>query len=146
MRTALGIVAIACTACGCQAQTSEAATQIESDARIQELELATRTKRDPESWYLLAAYCSEKAIDATLPRAVARSYVLRGLEADDRALAMNADYYDATFLKSVLLRQRAGYENDASVRRRLAAEADQYSARAAEIAKKMQPRPAPGRR
>ena len=143
MRKALGVVAIACTAFGWHASIVHAAPQIESDARVQELERATRTKRDPESWYLLAAYCSEKSNDATLPRSVARDYVIRGLEADDRALAMNGDYYNALLLKSVLLRQRVQYERDPSVRIRLAAQADHYSARAAEIARRMKPRPAP---
>ena len=115
--------------------------QVESDDQVKRLELAASARTNPELWYLLAEYCSEKANDASLSRTVARSYVIRGLEADDRALAMNGDYLAATRLKSVLLRQRMKYERDASLLKRLAAEADRYSTRADEIAERAnQPR------
>jgi hypothetical protein len=142
MRNALGAVAIVCTL---HAPAIHAAPQIESDPKVQELEQAANTKRDPESWYFLAAYCLEKSNETALPTSVARAYVIRGLEADDRALAMNGDYYEAVVLKSVLLRQRVKHENDPYVRAWLDSEAAIYSFRAAEIAKKMQPRVGPPR-
>jgi hypothetical protein len=137
MREVLDVVVITVTASALATSTALAAPQIEWDPKIQQFEIAAKAQLNPERWYLLAEYCSQKANDTTLPKGVARDYVIRALEADDRALGMNQDYYDAILLKSVLLRQRVHYEEDPSVRRRLAAEADVYSARADDLQQRM---------
>ena len=92
--------------------------------------------KNPETWFILAEWLSEQAKDANLPSDAARTLVLRGLEVNEQALALNPDYYRALNLKAALLRQRVTSENDASVRKKLIAEADGYSAKAAEIAKR----------
>ena len=92
--------------------------------------------KNPETWFILAEWLSEQAKDSTLPADAARTLVLRGLEVNEQALALNPDYYGALNLKAALLRQRATSEKDPSVRKKLIAEADGYSAKAAEIAKR----------
>jgi hypothetical protein len=97
---------------------------------------ATNEPNNPESWYTLAKYCSDKAQnDAKLSRDMAQKYVMRGLEVDDRALLLNPVYYEALTLKDVLLRQRAGFEKDPAVRKNLIAEADAIRAKAAKLLK-----------
>lgn len=93
---------------------------------------ATREPSNPESWYTLAKLYSEKVQkDAHLPRDLAKKYVMRGLEVESKALAINPDYYEALSLKDILLRQRAQYEKEPGVRKMLIAEADVYRALAA---------------
>src|SRR5690348_5908690 len=89
---------------------------------------------NPERWYDLATLYLEKVQkDRALSRAAARKYVLQGLEFTSRALMFNAKYYEALDLKDALLRQQAGYETDAAVRKKLIAEADTFKATAAKI-------------
>ena len=97
--------------------------------------------KNPETWFILAEWLSQQAKDATLPSDAARTLVLRGLEVNEQALALNPDYYSALNLKAALLRQRATSEADSSVRKKLIAEADECSAKAAEIARLRKKRP-----
>ena len=92
--------------------------------------------KNPETWFILAEWLSEQAKDETLPLDAARTLVLRALEVNEQALALNPDYYRALNLKAALLRARATSEKDSSVRKKLIAEADGYSVKAAEIAKR----------
>jgi hypothetical protein len=93
-------------------------------------------QKNPETWYVLAEALSKQAKDSTLTPAAARALVLRSLEVNEQALTLNPDYYEALNLKAGLLRQRAPSEKDPSVRKKLIAEADVVSRRAAEIAKR----------
>jgi hypothetical protein len=108
------------------------------DKAVQQQEKrAAEAPDDPESWHRLAAIYAEKAQkDAKLPRDLAKQHVLRGLAVNERALTINPVYYEALRLKSILLRQRALYEDDPSLRKRLIAEADAASAKAAELLKR----------
>ena len=92
--------------------------------------------KNPETWFTLAEWLSEQAKDATLPPDAARTLILRGLEVNEQALSLNPDYYRALTLKAALLRQRATSEKDSSVRKKLIAEAEAYSIKAADIAKR----------
>jgi tetratricopeptide (TPR) repeat protein len=65
-----------------------------------------------------------------------RAYVLKGLEAEDRALAIDPDYGDALSYKSLLLRMLGNLETDAARRAALYAEADVLRARAIELQKR----------
>jgi hypothetical protein len=68
-----------------------------------------------------------------LPRAQALDYTLKGLAAEDHALSLNAEYYDAVVYKNILLRQQALYERDPAKVRRLIEEADQLLKLSTEI-------------
>ncbi len=90
--------------------------------------------QNPVPYYTASTYYWEKAYrDATLTDGQKRDYVERGLQAADRALAMNPDYSEALTYKSLLLRLQALIESDPSVQKALLAEADTLRARAIEI-------------
>ena len=91
---------------------------------------------NPETWYLLAESLSEQSKDSTLTPDGAKALVLRSLEATEQALKLNPVYYNALNLKAALLRQRAISEKDPSVRKKLIAEAEVVSRKAAEIAER----------
>src|SRR5258705_3629218 len=61
--------------------------------------------------------------DAAVDAARKRSYIGQGLEAADRALALQPDYVDAMTTKSVLLRLQASASTDATEQKRLVDEA-----------------------
>jgi len=131
----LAMWAIPCLAEGHAARTVAAE---QSDRQVQSTidrleQLVARQPKNPESWYALAVFYSEKAKDANLPRDLSRKYVRRASEANDWALVINPVYYEALRLKTTLLRQRATYEKDSTVRRALIAEADTIKRKADEI-------------
>jgi tetratricopeptide (TPR) repeat protein len=81
---------------------------------------------NPEAWHVIAAYYQEKAYrDEELPRAVRRDYTMKGIEAENRALALNDTYADAMIIKNILLRLQAGFESSPARQRELLREADE---------------------
>ena len=105
---------------------------IESFQKRAELE-----PNNPEAWHTIGTYYQEKAYrDKTLPRATHADYVAKGLEAEDRALALNADYVDALVIKNILLRLQALLERSPARQRELTAEADRLYNRALELREK----------
>jgi hypothetical protein len=95
--------------------------------------LVAEQPKDPESWYNLAAFFSEKAKDVKLSRDVVETYVRRASEANDWALMINPVYYEALRLKTTVLHQRAALEKDSALRKKLIAEADACKRKADEI-------------
>jgi len=92
---------------------------------------------NPEAWHAMGPYYSDKALkDTKLSRDQAKQYVLKGLEAEDKALKINPDYFEALAFKNIMLRQQANYEKDPAVQKRLLAEADTIKAKAEEIRKR----------
>lgn len=92
---------------------------------------------NPEAWHALGARYSEEALKNTrLSKDQARTYVLRGLEAEERALLSNPDYFEALTYKNIMLRQQANYERDPAKQKQLMAEADSTKAKALEVQKK----------
>lgn len=61
------------------------------------------------------------------------SYVLKGVEAESRALAINPDHVEALIYKNLLLRLHANLSTDPSEQRRLIEEADALRARAVSL-------------
>jgi hypothetical protein len=112
--------------------------RVDSDDRVKQLEQVATTRIDPESWYFVAQYCSEKSTDSGLSAFDARRYVLRGIQAIDRALAINPIYLDALRMRSALLTEQAKHEKDQDVRNRIVAEAKLYQDSADQIAKRTQ--------
>jgi len=66
---------------------------------------AKQEPTNPEAWQTIASYYFDEAFhDTRLPPAKAKEYVLLGLEAVDKALALNANYFEALSYKNILLR------------------------------------------
>lgn len=85
---------------------------------------------NPEAWHVLGAYYQDKAYrDEDLPRAVRRDYTMKGIEAENRALALNDSYADAMIIKNILLRLQAQFETSPARQRELIAEADELQKR-----------------
>jgi TonB family protein len=107
------------------------------DKTIQTLEIAEALNpNDPTGAQIVATYYWEKAYkDHRLLPAEQLQYVMNGIAAADRALALNADYSDALTYKILLLRMRADLETDSFLKQQLIAEADVLRSRAIELSK-----------
>lgn len=91
---------------------------------------------DPQGHQLVATYYWEKAYkDHRLPNATKKEYIMKGIEASDRALALNPDYIEAITYKNILLRMQANLESDLGKRAELLKEADRLKNRAMELTK-----------
>lgn len=89
---------------------------------------------DPQGHQLVATYYWEKAFkDHTLAPAAKKNYILKGIEATDRALNLNPNYTEALTYKNILLRMQANLETDMGKRAQLIKEADEIRARAMEL-------------
>lgn len=92
---------------------------------------------NPEAFHTIASYYWDWVFkDKRLPRAEALANVMKGLAAENEALKLNPDYFEAASYKNLLLRQQALYERDPGERKRLTDEADVWLKRALEIQKK----------
>ena len=110
-------------------------SQGEFDKTMEALHKAAEIKPDdPQGHQLVATYYWEKAFkDHRLPDPVKKDYILKGIEATDRALKLNPDYTEALTYKNILMRMQANLEKDLSKRAELLKEADQIRARAQEL-------------
>ena len=91
---------------------------------------------DPSAPQITATYYWEKAYkDHRLLPAEQYKYVMSGIAATDRALALKSDYVDALTYKNLLLRLRANLETDPVVKQQILAEADALRNRAIELNK-----------
>jgi tetratricopeptide (TPR) repeat protein len=100
-------------------------------------ERAAKEPNNPEAFYTIATYYWDKAFrDFRLKEAQKREYVLKGIEATNRALALKPDYMEALTYKNILLRMQANTEKDPAKQKALIAEADQLRNKAIEIQKK----------
>jgi hypothetical protein len=105
---------------------------------------AAAEPKNPESWHTIGAYIQAQVFgDKKMPRATALKYTLQGIEAEDKALALSPEYYEATIYKNILLRQQALYETNPAKQKELIAEADVLQKKAEEIKKKSEGSPTP---
>lgn len=109
--------------------------QFEFDKLMEALQKRAELEpNNPEAWHTMGTYYYEKVYrDTTVPREEGIAYLQRGVEAEDRALALNQDYVDAVRYKELLIRLRASKERDRAVINKLVAEADALADRADEI-------------
>ena len=92
---------------------------------------------DPQGHQLVVAYYQEKVSkDPRLSNAKKLEYVEKGLEAGQRALAINPDYIDAMIFRNILLRIKGNLTQDLGERKALYAEADRLRDRAMELTAK----------
>lgn len=98
-----------------------------------------RTKiepNNPEAFQTLATYYWDKAYrDFRLSDKEKMQYVLSGIDAVDRALAIRDDYMEAVAYKNLLLRLQANLEKDPAKQQALLKQADQLRDRATELRK-----------
>jgi tetratricopeptide (TPR) repeat protein len=93
--------------------------------------------KNPTGWQLVATYYWEKAYkDHRLSSAEKKEYISKGIEATDKALALNPDYSEALTYKNLLLRMQGNEETDMAKRAALYKEADDLRNRAIELNKK----------
>jgi len=105
--------------------------------------MAAWTKRaemepnNPEAWHTIGVYYQDKVFkDKRLARDVAKDYSLKGIAAEDKALAINPEYADAMVYKNILMRHQALYERDPKVQKQLMDDAEKLLQRAMAIQKK----------
>jgi tetratricopeptide (TPR) repeat protein len=92
---------------------------------------------NPQGFQLIAVYYWEKASkDHRLPTPQKREYIMKGIEATDKALALNKDYAEALTYKNILLRMQGNEESDMAKRQALYKQADELRNRAMELNKK----------
>jgi tetratricopeptide (TPR) repeat protein len=92
---------------------------------------------DPQGHQLVSVYYWEKAQkDYKLNDKQKREYIMKGIEAADKALALNPDYIEALTYKNILLRMQGNLEPDLNKRKALYAEADELRNRAMDLGKK----------
>lgn len=92
---------------------------------------------NPEAHHTIATWLQEKAMkDYTLNAKTKRAYIDRAIEAENSALALHPDYFEALSFKNILLRMKAGMERDRKVQDALIEEADRLRERAIEIQKR----------
>jgi TonB family protein len=91
---------------------------------------------DPVAPQMTATFYWEKAFrDHRLLPSEKYKYVMDGIAATDRALALKADFVDSLTYKNLLLRLRAELETDPALKQQLIAEADSLRNRAIELNK-----------
>jgi len=97
---------------------------------------AEREPNNPEAFYTISTYYWEKAYrDFSLSDAEKMKYVQTGLQAIDKAIALNAKYMEALVYKNLLLRVQANLERNPARQQALLKEAEQLSNQAEEIRK-----------
>jgi len=112
--------------------------QGEFDKTVDALNMAADLQpENPQGYQLVAVFYWEKAFkDKRLTPVQQKEYIMKGLEATDKALKLNPDYVDALTYKNILLRMQANLEKDIKKREALLAEADELRNRAQELNKK----------
>ena len=93
--------------------------------------------QDPTGYQLVATYYWEKAFkDHRLPPPQKKDFILRGIEATDKAISLNPDYAEALTYKNILLRMQAATETDRAKQDQLLKEADEIRNKAMELNKR----------
>ena len=91
---------------------------------------------NPQGFHQIGAYYQDKVQkDFRLTDAQKRDYALKGIEAEDKALKLNPNYFEATLWKNILLRQLARTEKEPAKQKELIDEADRLQKRAIELQK-----------
>lgn len=102
--------------------------------------LEERTKyepNNPEAYHYMATFYQDKIQkDFRLSKPQQRIYALKGIAAEDKAVALNPNYAEAMIYKNILLRQQANTEKDPAVQKALIAQAEELRAKGIAIQKK----------
>jgi tetratricopeptide (TPR) repeat protein len=97
---------------------------------------AAADPKNPEAYQTIAAYYWDEARgDAALTENQKRDYLLKGVEAADKALSLKADFVEALTFKGLLLRQQALIEKDPAKQQALLKEGTALGDKANELRK-----------
>ena len=100
-------------------------------------ERTVKEPKNPEAFHTMASYYWDEATrDSRLTEKQKIDYVLKGLEADDKALEIKPDYMDAMVYKGLLLRLQATLEKDPAKQQQLIKDATTLHDKAEELKKK----------
>lgn len=92
---------------------------------------------NPDAWHTMAAYYWDETYrDPKLTVQMRKEYIDKGIEADDKALAINPDYAEAMVYKGILLRAKAATIKDPAQQKALLDQADKLKDKASEIQRK----------
>ena len=92
---------------------------------------------NPEAWHTIGSFYQDEVFrNKKLPVPKQKEYVMAGLAAEDKALKINPEYYEALIYKNIILRQQANVEKDPALQKRLIAEAEDLKKHADEVQKK----------
>jgi hypothetical protein len=80
--------------------------------------------------------------DFRLSQQQKKEYAIKGIEAEDKALALNPGYVDAMIVKNILLRHEANAETDRAKQAQLIKQADELRSKAIALQKGAQSAPA----
>jgi predicted Zn-dependent protease len=107
------------------------------DKTIEALEARAKVEpTNPDAFQTIAAYYwDETRGDAALTDAQKKDYVLKGLDAVDKALALKSDFVEALTFKGLLLRLQANLEKDRARQEALLKEATALGDKANELRK-----------
>lgn len=98
---------------------------------------AEKEPTNPEAFQMISGYYYEEASgDTRLTDAAKLAYVLKGLDAADKALKLKADYPEGLTFKGLLLRQQARLEKDPAKAQELLKEGTELGDRANALRKK----------
>ena len=98
---------------------------------------AAQEPNNPEAHYTIATYYWEKAYrDFTTPEADKVKFVQQGLQAVDKAIQLNPNYFEALTYKNLLLRVQANLEKNPARQQALLKEANEWRDKAQEIRNK----------
>ena len=99
-------------------------------------ERTAKEPNNPEAHHMVATFYWDKVYrDFRLPEAEKRKFVLAGIEADDKAIALKGDYIEAITFKGLLLRLQANMEKDIARQQALLREATRLNEQALELRK-----------
>jgi tetratricopeptide (TPR) repeat protein len=98
---------------------------------------AERDAKNPEAWQTIAVYYQDEARkDSRLKDSEKKDYVLKGIDAVDKALSIKPDYSDAMTYKGLLLRLQANLEKDPNKQQDLLKKANELRDKSEELRKK----------
>ena len=96
----------------------------------------TYEPNNPVAYHYMATFYQDKIEKhIQLSGEQKRLYAIKGIAAEDKALALNPNYTDAIVYKNILLRQQARFERDPAVQKRLINEAEILYKKAIEMRK-----------
>ena len=91
---------------------------------------------NPQGYHLIGSYYQDSvAKDFRLTHAEKADRIAKGIAAEDKALALNANYIEALVYKNILLRQQALLEKDPAKQKELINQADQLRNKAMDLQK-----------
>jgi tetratricopeptide (TPR) repeat protein len=100
---------------------------------------ASLEPNNPEAWHTMGTFYYDKALrDTRLAQDVFRKYVTAGIEAENKALEINDEYYEAVTYKGMLLGLQASRERNVAVQEKLLSEAKALRDRSLDLRKKQQ--------